>query len=537
MDTKEHPVLRPLHLSDHQWKNRLVVAPMSRVSATPEGNATSEMAAYYTAFARGGFSMIITEGNYTDIHASKSYPNQPGLISPAHIAAWRQVVEPVKACGTLIMAQLMHAGALSQFSSETIAPSAIQPSGVKLAQYGGSGTYPFPKVMSQQDIRLVKKGFADASIAAHQAGFDGVELHAANGYLLDQFLTPELNTRVDEYGGSTANRFRIIAEIIRGIRDAVPNNFLIGIRLSEGKVNDLIYRWKDGRAMATAILQEVKKADPDLIHIAVQSGEWERDSFYPDGSSYAALARKITGKPVIANGGMHNLENAGKAIEESHADLLSIGKAALADPAWPQHIRNGSPSRLFHPDMLWPEATIRHTNQIIMRTFFLLFVCLCAIPGFSQTANSDRDDANHSIHTIKTTKMKIAPIQINPDPYKPFRLAQGYRAGDFLFISGQTAIDEHGQLAGIGDFDKQADRAFENLEKVLKAGGSSFRNVIKVTILLKDMRNFNKIVALRGKYFKAPYPADTILEVSSLYSPDALIEIEAVAVADEAAQW
>ncbi|NML39712.1 RidA family protein [Chitinophaga sp. G-6-1-13] len=133
--------------------------------------------------------------------------------------------------------------------------------------------------------------------------------------------------------------------------------------------------------------------------------------------------------------------------------------------------------------------------------------------------------------------MKISQIKINPDPYQPFRLAQGYRAGDLLFISGQTAIDDHGQLVGIGDFDKQAAKAFENLDKVLKAGGSSLKNVIKVTILLKDMGNFNKIVALREKYFKAPYPADTILEVSSLYSPDALIEIEAVAVADEAATW
>lgn len=133
--------------------------------------------------------------------------------------------------------------------------------------------------------------------------------------------------------------------------------------------------------------------------------------------------------------------------------------------------------------------------------------------------------------------MKISQIKITPDPYQPFHLAQGHRVGDLLFISGQTAIDDNGQLVGIGDFDKQATRAFENLEKVLKAGGSSFKNVVKVTILLKDMSNFNKIVALRAKYFKAPYPADTILEVSSLYSPDALIEIEAVAVADAAAEW
>lgn len=133
--------------------------------------------------------------------------------------------------------------------------------------------------------------------------------------------------------------------------------------------------------------------------------------------------------------------------------------------------------------------------------------------------------------------MKISQIKINPDTYEPFHLAQGHRVGDLLFISGQTAIADDGQLVGIGDFDMQAQKAFENLEKVLKAGGSSLKNVIKVTIMLRDMGNFNKIVSLRGKYFTAPYPADTILEVSSLFSPDALIEIEAVAVADEAADW
>jgi Putative translation initiation inhibitor, yjgF family len=133
--------------------------------------------------------------------------------------------------------------------------------------------------------------------------------------------------------------------------------------------------------------------------------------------------------------------------------------------------------------------------------------------------------------------MKISQIKITPDTYTPFNLAQGYRVGDLLFISGQTAIDDNGQLIGIGDFDVQAQKAFENLEKVLKAGGSSLKNVVKATILLRDMSNFNKIVKLRKKYFTKPYPADTICEVSSLFSSEALIEIEAIAVADDAAEW
>jgi 2-iminobutanoate/2-iminopropanoate deaminase len=131
--------------------------------------------------------------------------------------------------------------------------------------------------------------------------------------------------------------------------------------------------------------------------------------------------------------------------------------------------------------------------------------------------------------------MKIKEIMIEPDPYKPFRLAQGYRVGDLLFISGQAAIDSNGQIVGIGNFDMQADQVFANLERVLRAGGSSLANVIKVTIFLRDMSNFAKIVELRGRYFSPPYPADTIVEVTSLYSPDAMIEIEAIAVLNEAA--
>lgn len=132
--------------------------------------------------------------------------------------------------------------------------------------------------------------------------------------------------------------------------------------------------------------------------------------------------------------------------------------------------------------------------------------------------------------------MKIERIRIDPDPYEPFRLAQGYRVGDLLFISGQAAIDQSGRIVGVGDFEAQAKQAFENLDRVLRAGGSSLRNVVKVTIFLTDMTNFDKIVTLRGQWFTAPYPADTIVEVRSLYSPDAMIEIEAIAVADSAAE-
>jgi 2-iminobutanoate/2-iminopropanoate deaminase len=127
--------------------------------------------------------------------------------------------------------------------------------------------------------------------------------------------------------------------------------------------------------------------------------------------------------------------------------------------------------------------------------------------------------------------MEVRQIRLDPDPYEPFRLSQGFRVGDLVIVSGQAAIDEHGQPVGVGDFDAQAEQTFRNLSRVLEAGGSSLERVVKVTIFLTDMSNFGKIVELRGKWFAAPYPADTIVEVTSLALPELEIEIEAIAVA------
>lgn len=121
-------------------------------------------------------------------------------------------------------------------------------------------------------------------------------------------------------------------------------------------------------------------------------------------------------------------------------------------------------------------------------------------------------------------------IRLDPDPYEPFRLSQAMRVGDLLFVSGQAAIDEQGQIVGVGDFDAQAEQTFRNLRRVLEAGGSSLERVAKVTIFLTDMANFPKIVDLRGTWFTAPYPADTIVEVTALALPELQIEIEAIAV-------
>jgi reactive intermediate/imine deaminase len=122
-------------------------------------------------------------------------------------------------------------------------------------------------------------------------------------------------------------------------------------------------------------------------------------------------------------------------------------------------------------------------------------------------------------------------IRLDPDPLEPYHLSQGFRVGDLVIVSGQAALDEHGSIVGVGDFDAQAEQTFQNLARVLEAGGSSLDRVVKVTIFLTDMANFPKVVELRGRWFSPPWPADTIVEVSALALPELEIEIEAIAVA------
>lgn len=133
--------------------------------------------------------------------------------------------------------------------------------------------------------------------------------------------------------------------------------------------------------------------------------------------------------------------------------------------------------------------------------------------------------------------MDIKQITLTPDPYEPLLLSQAHRVGDFVFVSGQAGVGGDGRIVAPGDFERQGRQAFENLDRVLRSAGSSLANVVKVTMFLTDMRHFDQVVGLRRRWFTRPYPADTIVEVASLYSPEAMLEIEAIAVVDAAARW
>ncbi|HVQ60217.1 MAG TPA: NADH:flavin oxidoreductase [Solirubrobacterales bacterium] len=306
---------------------------------------------------RAGFGLIVTEGTYTDAFHSQAYEFQPGLVTREQVEGWRAAVEAVHSAGGRIVAQLMHAGALSQHLEETVGPSAVVPLGEKMPEYGGRGPFPIPQEATEAQLHAAIEGFASAASAAREAAFDGVEVHGANGYLIDQFLTDYTNRRADRYGGDATGRARLAVEVVTAIRAAVGPDFLVGIRLSQTKVNDFSHRWR-GREEALAILSAVGSAGPDFLHIASEGRDWRATDRLDDGQTVTSLAREICGKPVIANGGMHDPEQAIAIVSQGEADLVSIARGAIANPDWPSRVREGLSLREFDGQVLQPRADI-----------------------------------------------------------------------------------------------------------------------------------------------------------------------------------
>lgn len=361
-----HPLLSPVAIGGLQLPNRVAVAPMSRVSTRGDGVPTRAMVEYYAAFARGAFGLIISEGTYTDHAHAQAYPDQPAIVTGEQLDAWRQVTDAVHAEGGHIFLQLMHAGALVQGNAhraQAIAPSAVAPKGRMLAGYGGpGGAYATPREASGEDLADAVQGFADSARRAQDAGFDGVEVHAANGYLLDQFITRDTNLREDEYGGRPANRARLTAEVVSAARAATDRAFPVGVRISQAKVNDDAYRWH-GADEASEILETLALAGPAFVHVAGEGGGWHEGSMLADGTSLPRLARRLCGVPVIGNGGIAAAELATELLLEGHADLVALGQAALANPDWPARLAEGREPEPFDGAMLQSAVTIEHAAR------------------------------------------------------------------------------------------------------------------------------------------------------------------------------
>ncbi len=361
MNERHSKLFSPWTINTANIPNRFVLAPMTRISATFDGSATERMAAYYERFAKGGFGLLISEGLYIDQAYSQGYQGQPGLSDEAQARAWQPVLARVHAGSALMFAQLMHAGALTQhnrFKDHTQAPSAVQPKGEQMGFYHGSGRYPVPEAMDADDIATVVTSFADAAARAIDiAGFDGIELHGANGYLLDEFLTDYTNLRDDAWGQGLQGRLALVLEVIAAVRAQVGPQVPLGVRLSQGKVNDLEHKWPEAERAAEIIFSGVAAAGVDFIHITEHKA-WA--PAFPGGdTSLVNLARRYApGVTLIANGALHDPERASASLEDG-ADLIAIGKGALANPDLPAKIRAQQPLAEFDGSVLGPIADIK----------------------------------------------------------------------------------------------------------------------------------------------------------------------------------
>jgi 2,4-dienoyl-CoA reductase-like NADH-dependent reductase (Old Yellow Enzyme family) len=342
MTAAEHehsPLFDPIKLGQVPLDNRVALAPMTRVSATYTGAATDAMAAYYGRFAHGGFGLLITEGIYTDTTSSQGNLFQPGLALPEHTYSWKKVIDRVHASGSKIFAQLMHAGPQyqgSRYASVPIGPSAVRAKGEQLEMYRGSGPYPVPTEMTYRHITETIKGFTQAALRAREAGFDGVEIHGANGYLIDAFLTSYSNLRNDEYGGSTQNRVRFAVEVCEAVRAAVGPDTAVGIRVSQGKVSDNHHKWEGGIGDAEAIFTALGETGIDFIHTTEYRAM--APAFHGRSESLAALAKKFGQVAIIANGNLDDPSDATELIRTGTADIVAIGKPALANRDWPKKV-------------------------------------------------------------------------------------------------------------------------------------------------------------------------------------------------------
>jgi N-ethylmaleimide reductase len=336
-------VLSPYRMGSLQLKNRMVMPALTR-SRAEDGNVPSSMApTYYSQRASAG--LIITEATQAG-PGGQGYIATPGIHSDQQVAAWKQVTDAVHAQGGLIFVQLWHVGRIShpdfRNGEQPVAPSAIAPRGVQVYTAQGLKDIPAPRALDTGEIAGIVDEFRQAAHNARAAGFDGVEVHGANGYLLDQFLEDGTNQRTDQYGGSVENRARLLFEVIDAVAD-VWGRDLVGVRLSPGGTfNDMC----DCHAEQTFSYVVKRMAPMNLAYLhLIEPAQPQGEHPMPDLS--ARFFRPLYPGTLIVAGG-YTLARANAVLRDGLADLVAFGQSFIANPDLPERFRQQAP--LNEPD-------------------------------------------------------------------------------------------------------------------------------------------------------------------------------------------
>ncbi|GAC1343906.1 MAG: alkene reductase [Acetobacteraceae bacterium] len=340
------PLFQPLRLGAVQLAHRVVMAPLTRMRSRQPGDVPQPLnATYYGQRASQG-GLIITEA--TDIDAqARGYPGAPGLYSPEQIDGWRLVTQAVHAKGGLIFAQIWHTGRISHSSmqpggSVPVAPSAIPAPGQHVDATGRPVPFETPRPLTVAEIAAIVGQFRTAAQNARAAGFDGVEIHAANGYLIDQFSQDGTNTRTDQYGGPIANRARFLLEVVDAVAGAIGAD-RVGIRLSPwGSFNGM--HDSDPGALFGHVATELAPRGLAYLHLVEPRADQSSDvnAIDPSKPDAAAQVGSRFGGPVIAAGGFTH-ETAAAAIASGTVGAVAFGRLFIANPDLPARLRSGAP--------------------------------------------------------------------------------------------------------------------------------------------------------------------------------------------------
>ena len=335
-------------------RNRIVMAPMTR-SRSPGGVPGADVAAYYRKRAEGGVGLIVTEGTWVPHWSASDDPDAPTFHGEAALAGWKHVVDEVHAAGGAIMPQLWHVGQLLDKAGASRG-HLFGPSGLT----GGVGIMPTATdtPASQAEIDAVIDAYATAALSAQRLGFDGVELHAGHGYLIDQFFWAGTNIRTDRYGGDVAGRTRFAIEIVQEIKRRTGADFPVTLRFSQWKMHDFGATLFANPAEMEAFLRPLVDAGVDAFH-ASQRRFWEGE--FGTDLNLAGWAQKLSGKPAIAVGSVtlqrdlvesfdgsgsdaaDNLPLLRARMERGDFDFIAVGRALIANPHWPLRVREGQP--------------------------------------------------------------------------------------------------------------------------------------------------------------------------------------------------
>ncbi|WP_395606958.1 alkene reductase [Pseudomonas sp. B22129] len=341
----------PLTLGHHTLKNRVVLPPLTRQRGAQPGDiATGLMADYYRQRAGAGF--MISEGTQIEPRG-QGYAWTPGIYSPAQIDGWRTVTDAVHAEGGVIFAQLWHVGRVSHHDLQPaggapVAPSAIQPTQVKafIETAPGAGELvqpPVPRALSTAEVKALVGHYAQAARNALDAGFDGVEIHSANGYLVNQFISAHANQRDDEYGGSLHNRLRFLREIVEAV-SAVVGPERLGVRFSplfSGTDQDRVYIGLVEEDPHTTYLEAIKVLQAaGIAYVSIAEADWDNAPELPE-TFRRAVRDTFSGRILYA--GRYTAERGAQLLEAGLADLIGFGRPFIANPDLPQRLFNGWP--------------------------------------------------------------------------------------------------------------------------------------------------------------------------------------------------